>query len=175
MSLSPAAVWAKFSPSRGSQIVVTGDSGAGKTTWCAELAAYVRGLGLQVAGLSSPGVFVDGQKTGISLVDLASGERRQLATRRLIRDEASPTPNWQFNAETLAWGEAVLKRIASCDLLVIDELGPLELLHGQGWHYALPLLEQRCYTLACVVVRPGLLARFQQLFPLAQVIDLQAV
>ena len=42
------------------------------------------------------------------------------------------------------------------DLLVIDEIGPLELLHGEGWTAALPLLNSPVYRVGLVVIRPEL-------------------
>ncbi|MGB4675600.1 MAG: nucleoside-triphosphatase, partial [Aggregatilineales bacterium] len=66
--------------------LVTGDSGAGKTTWCRSLVEAARQRGLRVAGLLSPPVFEQGVKTGIDLLDLTTGERRRLAARRPVPD-----------------------------------------------------------------------------------------
>jgi nucleoside-triphosphatase THEP1 len=153
-------------------IVVTGEIGAGKTTWCADLIAHVRALGLHAAGVSSPGVFADGEKIAIDLLDLAGDEQRRLADRLLTPDSTSPTPRWKFHPETLAWGDDILSAIDACDLLVIDELGPLELRHSQGWVSALPLLRQGHYRAACVVVRRALLETFLALFPDAVVVEI---
>ncbi|MCE7946372.1 MAG: hypothetical protein DYG88_02985 [Chloroflexi bacterium CFX4] len=169
---TPAHVWAAHSHAQAQVLAVTGEIGAGKTTWCRALIAHVRELGLRVAGVSAPGVFADGHKVAIDLLDLASNEQRRLAERLAVMDAASPTPNWKFYAETLAWGDRVLKAIDACDLLVIDELGPLELRHNQGWQQALPLLKQGRYRLACVVVRRSLLTAFQAIFAEAQVIEI---
>ena len=43
-----------------------------------------------------------------------------------------------------------------CDLLVIDEIGPLELEMGQGLTNALDALRQADYRLALVSIRPAL-------------------
>jgi nucleoside-triphosphatase THEP1 len=169
---SADALWADCQREQGRLIVVTGEIGAGKTTWCSALIARARASGGRIAGLLSPGVFVDGQKVAIDLLDLASGQRRRLAERLAIPDPTSPTPRWRFDAETLAWGDAVLRAVEACDLLVIDELGPLELVHGQGWRSAVPLLERRQYRAACVVVRRSLLSLIAAAFPEAKVIAL---
>lgn len=172
-SHSPVEVWP---PSEGGQLlVVTGDIGTGKTPWCGDLIAHIQGQEptSKVAGLLSPGVFAaDGSKAAIDLRDLATGTQRRLATRRPSPDPASPTPNWDFEAETLTWGDEVLASVGPCDLLVIDELGPLELLHGRGWQHALPLLERGAYRLACVVVRTRLLNTFRERFPAAKVVTI---
>lgn len=165
MTQLPADLWAEYHRAQAQVIVITGEIGAGKTSWCRELIAHVRQLGMQVAGLTSPGVFAGGQKIAIDLLDLASGERRRLADRLALPDAGSPTPNWKFHTETLAWGDSVLRAIDGCDLLVIDELGPLELRHNQGWQHALPLLKQGRYRAACVVIRRPLLTAFLAIFP----------
>lgn len=170
MTSTPAEVWAACSS--GQIIVVTGEINVGKTTWCQKLIAHVRALGLHVAGLSSPGLFADGEKTAIDLIDLASGERRRLADRLPAPDPTSPTPRWKFHPEILAWGDDMLKAIDACDLLVIDELGPLELRHNQGWVSALPLLKGGQYRAACVVVRRALLETFLAIFPDAVVVEI---
>lgn len=172
MIQSMAELWPLFDSPAPALIALTGPSGAGKTTWCAELAAQARERGLRTAGLLSPGVFADGHKWAIDVVDLATGARRRLAQRRFSPDPTSPTRNWLFDDDALAWGSAILTAQGPCDLLIVDELGPLELLHGQGWHQALPMLERGAYRVACAVVRPSLLARFTARFPAAVVIDL---
>ncbi len=164
MTRTPTQVWAEYAQAQGQRLVISGAIGAGKTTWCSSLVAHVRQQGKQVAGLLSTGVFVDGQKVAIDLLDLSSNTQRRLATRRTAPDATSPTPNWQFDASTLAWGDDVLRAVERCDLLVIDELGPLELTYQQGWQHALTLLERRAYRLACVVVRRSLLGAFLGIF-----------
>jgi nucleoside-triphosphatase THEP1 len=67
------------------------------------------------------------------------------------------TPGWDFEPGVFAWASAVLSRATPCDLLVIDEIGPLELLGGRGWVTALHVLRSRAHGSALVVCRPGLL------------------
>jgi nucleoside-triphosphatase THEP1 len=44
-----------------------------------------------------------------------------------------------------------------CDVLVVDELGPIELLGGRGWANALEVLRLGHFGTALVVCRPELL------------------
>lgn len=168
MMPSPAAFWHSVGKATSQIVVLSGDIGAGKTTWCARLATHVRAQRLHVAGLLSLGVFDAGEKIAIDLLDLSSGEQRRLAVRRSTPDPHSMTRNWQFEPATLAWGDAVLGALNACDLLIIDELGPLELLHNQGWQNAFLLLKKRQYRVACVVVRRALAPIFCERFPVAQ-------
>jgi iron complex transport system ATP-binding protein len=152
-------------------VLVTGMSGAGKTTWCARLVEQARKQGLTVRGVLSPAVFEDGRKTGIDMVNLESGERRRLATLRDGRSGKLTTPQWQFDTEVMAEGDRILREAAEGDLLIIDELGPLEFGRGEGLMEGLRLLDERRYKVACVVVRSSLLPTAQQRWPHAQVVS----
>jgi nucleoside-triphosphatase THEP1 len=140
-------------------LIVTGEIGTGKTTWCRQLIDYARAQQARVCGLLSPALIQDGLKTGIQLVNLATREQRRLAWLRT--DDHTPgiaTQRWQFDPIVLAWGDTVLRDITHANVLVIDELGPLEFERGAGWQSALGLIDSdRRYDMACVVVRPALL------------------
>jgi nucleoside-triphosphatase THEP1 len=141
--------------------VLTGPSGAGKTSACLRLAGFAANLHLRVAGIVSPAVFDDGIKTAIDCCDLKSGQRRRLATRN-----GSPAPGelgYAFSASALAWADAALAHATPCDLLLVDELGPLELVQGRGMASALGVLRSDGYRQAVVVVRPDLIERFAAL------------
>jgi nucleoside-triphosphatase THEP1 len=153
-------------------IVLTGEIGSGKTTYCAALVRHVQANGGKVCGLLSVGTFMDGVKVAIDLHDLNTGQSRRLATRRPQPDPASPTPNWHFDDDALRWGDAVLAAVTACDLLVIDELGPLELHNGAGYQAAFDAIERRAYRLACVVVRRSLVDVFTQRFAVDAVYDI---
>jgi len=154
-------------------ILLTGDRGSGKTTVCQRLAAQARAAGWDVAGLLSPAVFEGGLKVALDALDLRSGERRRLAHIRT--SVASPdelcTPAWCFNTTTVAWGNRVLTHATPCDLLIVDELGPLELERNQGWTAGVAAVNTNRYRQAWVVVRRELLTVAQQLWPGAQVVE----
>jgi nucleoside-triphosphatase THEP1 len=116
------------------------------------VAEWARDAGWRVAGLLSPARLERGEKIGIEALDLHSGARRLLATRG--GEGGVRWGEWSFDPSTIAWGNRVLRSLAGCDLLVIDEIGPLELEKGEGWSAALPLLQEGRYRLALAVVRP---------------------
>lgn len=149
----------------GSLALLTGGRGAGKTRWCEALARAGRDAGLAVAGLVSPPVLAGGEKTGIDLLDVASGERRLLAERARADFPGTAGLGWRFDPEALALGNALLSRVHTCDLLLVDELGPLELGRGSGLTAAFGLLDARRYRLAVVVVRPALVAAASARWP----------
>ncbi len=154
-------------------LLVTGPSGSGKTAWCQARIAEAQAAGLRVGGLVSPPVFTGERKTAIDLLDLASGERRRLAVpRQHDPDPALTVGEWAFDLATLAWGNQALSEMAATDLLVLDELGPLEFLRQQGLRQAFSIIHARHYQLACVTVRPGLLIKARRRWPDAGIIDM---
>ena len=153
--------------------LLTGRRGAGKTTTCLRLMRQARARDLHVTGLISPARFADGRKIGIDLLDISSGEQRPLADLAQPQHLSGPrTLHWQFRPETMAWAQEALRRAAPCDLLIVDELGPLELEQQQGWRVALEIIDRRDYRHALVVVRPELLARARELWPQARILEI---
>jgi nucleoside-triphosphatase len=137
-------------------VLLTGEREVGKTRLCQRVVGEAERRGFSCAGVLSPALFDSQQKIGISLIDVASGEERSLA----IADDAPHGVRWgryRFVPSSLAWGAELLAKAIPCDLLVVDELGPLELESGQGLVRALDVLAQGGFSLALVVVRPALL------------------
>ncbi|MCU0485418.1 MAG: hypothetical protein MUC85_04845 [Anaerolineales bacterium] len=151
--------------------LLTGESGVGKTGWCLELIRLAGAGGLHSAGLVSPAVFEMGAKTSIDLMEVASGERRRLATWRRDPDEqaGSHPLHWRFEAAALAWGNQILESLPASQLLLLDELGPLEFCQGGGLSAGLKRIDDRNDRTAVVVIRPALLGVAQARWHWAQV------
>ncbi len=154
--------------------LVTGPRGSGKTRWCMELIEHARSLGMRPGGLISPAVFENGQKVGIDLLDLMTGEHRRLAYRRGDSGGDLWTSDWQLVAETLEWGNAILEKIEVSDLLILDEIGPLEFDHGVGLSAGLTIIESRPDIPMFVTIRPSLLPIAQLRWTWAQQINVLA-
>ena len=137
--------------------VLSGKSGAGKTALCIATVALLQRAGLVVAGLVSPARFDGGRKTGIVVQDIRSGGRRLLAERG-----DHDGLGWRFDPDALQWGSDVLQAATPCDVLVVDELGPLELKHNKGWTVACDVLDARNFLVALIVVRPSLIQTLKQ-------------
>lgn len=153
-------------------VLVTGEDGSGKSSWCSDLVMQAQRLGWTVCGLLSPAVVRSGIKTGIDLLDLNTGQRRRLARLRDDTESNVTTNMWSFDMATLQWGNTVLDDLPpDCDLLLVDELGPLELKHGKGFVSAFNAIDQRCYRVAFVVVRSSLMVDALARWPDAYVVD----
>ena len=137
-------------------VLLTGERGVGKTHLCQQVAEQAGRRGYRCAGVLSRAVLEGEDKVAIILVDVATNAERTLA----VADEAPGELRWgryRFVPTTLEWGSDLLTGATPCDLLIVDELGPLELTLGQGLDAALDVLEEGAFSLALVVVRPELL------------------
>ncbi len=139
--------------------VLTGERSTGKTLVCTDLAAEGRARGLDVAGIltapSGPELHAPRQ-----VIDIRSGSNRLFG---VPSDGGTDplTPRWSLNADVFAWATEVVMSATPCDLLIVDELGPLELTGGRGWVRALDVLRRGDYGAALVVCRPGLLGELE--------------
>ena len=69
------------------------------------------------------------------------------------------------------WANQRLAEADTSDLLVIDELGPVEFFQGKGLLAGMDRLDQGDYRIACVVVRSALLPNALQRWPNAIVVN----
>jgi nucleoside-triphosphatase THEP1 len=141
--------------------VLTGDFGAGKTTLCSKIVSLSRQGKVDMAGVFSPPRITNEIKTGIWVQNIRTCERRLLAECAGM-SEGTANLRWRFDPANVQWGTEVLHAATPCDLLVIDELGPLELIHAAGWCCAFDILKARRYRKALIVVRPSLISDFRE-------------
>jgi len=136
-------------------VVVTGARGSGKTTAVVEAGRRLLELGVGVAGFAQPGTWEEGERTGFELVDLATGERAELA-RRTTPSQGEHGTGYRFERSGFALGERALARARPGGVLVVDELGPVEL-RGRGHMSAVrQALATPGLAVAVVVVRRSL-------------------
>lgn len=149
---------------RGRVIVLTGEPASGKSTLCREVVRAAREAGLVVRGIvTGDAPAADGAERWLE--DLRNGRRTLLGRTAPPQDVAAGAPRWRLRDAALAWSDAVLGEACPTDLLVVDEVGPLELVQQRG---TLPGVRRALagpYDVALVVVRSGLVARFRQLLP----------
>jgi nucleoside-triphosphatase THEP1 len=145
--------------SRGAYYVLTGERDSGKTLLCTDLAAEARARNLDVGGIltaqSGPGLHSPRQ-----VIDLRSGASRQFGVP--AQPGADPlTPGWELKYDVFDWATEVLAAATPCDLLIVDEVGPLELRGGRGWVHALEVLRKGDFGAGLVVCRRTLLKELE--------------
>lgn len=154
--------------------LVTGSPEAGKTSFCRMAANLARTSNWDVAGLLSTATIEEGQKVGIVAEDLRTGDLQPLATTTPRQGFNLPQGRWYFSRAALEWGAKVIRTSLPCDLLIVDELGPLELKQGRGWAVGIQILKQPGFQRALAVIRPTLLYLARGQFPRSEVISLGA-
>jgi nucleoside-triphosphatase THEP1 len=144
---------------------------SGKSAWCSRHIEFARAKGQVVGGVLSRPVFAQGQKVGIDLLDLQTGEEKRLANLRTAESKGLMTKRWQFEPHTLTWANHVLRELPPCDVVIIDELGPLEFSRDEGLLEGMRIVDDKRFPEMYVVVRPELLSRALQRWPWAEVLD----
>lgn len=152
--------------------LLSGWRGTGKTPICQQIARNISQEGFDVAGLLSTAVYRDGKKESIWVTDIRSGEKRLLISSVPISTQEIKFGKWYIQSVGLDWGNQILSGIDFCDLLIIDELGPLELEFSRGWQAGLDLLHKGNYKIALVVVRPELIENAELIFQPCRIIEL---
>jgi nucleoside-triphosphatase THEP1 len=145
-------------------ILVTGEIGCGKTTACQRAIDLLRAQGVAVSGiLCPPRLDNRGVKVGIDALDVATGEEKRLAD--WVPGGGDTIGPFTFDQASYSWAIARLQSaIAALDhaegvnVLVVDEIGPLELVRQSGFVAALgSLADPRRVPCGLVVVRKAYL------------------
>lgn len=140
--------------------IITGETNSGKTSFCSNFLRMVQKFAQQkwrIRGILSPSIMPQDEKQGILALDLESGESRRLAVLNTGASGGIQTPRWQFDVDTLQWCNRVLAHSFPCDLLIVDELGPLEFHQKSGFVEGIRAVDSGKFSLALVVVRSSLL------------------
>lgn len=108
-------------------LLVTGKPGLGKTTAILKVAEALKTEGYRIGGMISREVRKGGTRIGFEIIDLNSCNRGLLAH---IEQQIGPKlGKYRVNLNDLnkVGVSAILDAIRECDIIVIDEIGPMEL------------------------------------------------
>ena len=147
---------------------------SGKSTRLKEVCAVFERNGSSFDGYLSEAVFDGDRRTGYDILDLQTGARTpffRLWTGRCL----DHVGRFGLLAAGLSAAEGIIRRGRSSPLLIVDELGPLEL-DGRGiWPALAPVVLGSPGTDVLAVVRRGLVAEFLKLLgPQTRVFDISA-
>ncbi len=137
--------------------ILTGPQGSGKTTMLQSLVPLVRRHGLTAAGIRAPVVMDNGTRAGYNVEDVRTGDMLPLCRLGHVNPAATAGP-FGFDPAGLRFGLDALSldAVAQRDIVLLDEIGPLEL-EGGGWAPALRTLLESYTGQLVLVIRPGLL------------------
>jgi nucleoside-triphosphatase THEP1 len=135
-------------------IIVTGTTGIGKTTVCQKVIEMSSG-----GGYICGGVITSKRRNGDILIeDIKTGETRILASTKYIY-QGPHTGKYYFNPEGIDFGIQAIDRGTIADILIVDELGHLEL-RGQGFARVVEKIATGKIKNWILVIRKELLSSF---------------
>lgn len=108
------------------KLLITGLPGCGKTTLCRKLLEALRG-NYSIGGILSEEIRERGERKGFKLVDVKTGKQGTVAH---VEQKIGPrVGKYRVNlddVEKIA-AAAIEEAVQSCDMIIIDEIGPMEL------------------------------------------------
>jgi nucleoside-triphosphatase len=112
--------------------VLTGPVQGGKTTSVSALVTLLRSQGVKVGGFLCPGSFSEGRRSAFNLLDIETGQQLPMGSEKEQMGWVK-FRRFYFNPDAFIQGEGWIKNSIRSDpgLLVIDEVGPMEL-EGMG-------------------------------------------
>jgi len=138
-------------------IILTGQVQGGKTSLLQSLIKNHLERQLSIAGFIAEGTFNNGRREEFTLTDIRTSATIPLAGRKKMTGWVRHR-SFYFNPDALHKGEEILSdgMQDGADLLVIDEVGPVEL-SGGGWSRILGEMEKEYHTPQIWVVRERIL------------------
>ena len=149
------------------RLLVVGEPGSGKTSWCREYIDWWRKCGSSVGGILSPAIEKQGQRVGSNALDLLT--RQEVPFARLSRygcfKGGEVVGDYTISRDGILFACGAIERAVEsrCGLVVIDEVGPLEL-RGKGLMPAVELALASAVNVL-IVVRSSLKEALQRHFP----------
>lgn len=118
---------------------ICGTSGEGKTRLVSAVLAEASRQRWSTRGVYCPAVFEGNMKTAIA-VRLIPGTESRILMRLAQPGDSQVFGQWNLDLESIAWARTYLLDFQPADIWIIDEIGPLEIIYGQGWAEILPYL-----------------------------------
>lgn len=159
----------KLEQTRPTIFIVTGPVHSGKSTFLANVVTLLQKQSLAINGfVTHVQVDVDGLKRYV-VEDLITGQK-QLLCADIPQTGPVRTGRFSFYEQGLSLGETIINRQVNSyfDLLVVDEIGPLEL-KDQGWAPSLDRIFRERPVNQLWVVRERLLSQVMRRWPAGDV------
>jgi iron complex transport system ATP-binding protein len=142
--------------SRKPVFILTGKINQGKTSMTREIVSELKKKGLTVNGFLTFGNTNDSQRNAYFIRDINTGREDDLCSTQ-IDDQKTNYGRFYFEEKGIRAGCKIIDQshTTPADLLVIDELGPMEI-NNQGWAPAIEEVVKRNSTAQFWVVREKL-------------------
>jgi len=131
-------------------LLLTGPPSVGKTTVLMKVVKALKGRGICVGGMISREVREGGTRVGFEILDLSSGRHGWLAH---VKQKNGPqVGKYRVNIEDLnaVGAQAIIEAVEKCEVIAIDEIGPIELFSKRFKDAVRKALESHKLVLAVV-------------------------
>ena len=135
-------------------VIVTGAIGIGKTTVCEEVIKIIRNKGYSCGGIITYKI----RNEDIVIEDIQTGETKTLASISNVY-QGPRTTKYSFSPDGIDFGIQAIEKGISPDVLVVDEIGQLEL-GGQGFAKIIKQIGTDDIKNCILVIRKTLLSDF---------------
>jgi len=122
-------------------IIITGKKDSGKTSTLKRIIREQKSLGKTVGGIISEARGKGSDRVSYYAVDILTGEKMLLATTEKIETNIT-FGRFFFSEKGIKFARNTLKKTEGSDIVVIDELGPLECMEEGFLDEALDLVKQ---------------------------------
>ena len=141
--------------------MVSGCVGVGKTTVCEKLIGYFKARKVSCGGLICPNMVINGEVRGKLAVNVVSWEKKMFAA--LDRDPGGEViGRYSLSLQGIEFAKRLINDSANCDIVFIDEIGPVDLNDKGIMPAAKKIIDSRDGVIA--VVRSKILDLFIERF-----------
>lgn len=147
-------------------IVVSGPINSGKTTYLHRVIEYSTQQGLSVGGVTAEALYEGERKCGYDVRDVRTGDRTALVRSageiHGTEERLQRVGRFYILESGLEFTKKVLAAGLDCDLLCLDEVGPLEM-EGGGHLPALTMLLADYHGILLLVARESVVGALTEL------------
>lgn len=133
-------------------IVITGEKNQGKTTFTKQLISMLQNKGIQVEGLLTVAHYENNAPIAYSILDIKSEVEMELCS---IHEKVATSKfgKFFFDENSIEIGNKFLRNTSQNSIVVIDEIGKLELERESGWFPSMNALIQGQQNMHIWVIR----------------------
>jgi len=145
--------------------IISGDTRSGKTTFLKAVISNLKQINpaYKIGGIIATGIDKNGERFGFEIEELSSGKKFVLASQEML-DHSEKTGRFYFSRQVLkVANELIINKLYDINLLVIDEVGYMEL-KGSGWFESIEKAMQQEDLTMILVVRKRILEQVLQLW-----------
>lgn len=131
-------------------LLLTGNPGVGKTTVLTRTVEALKRKGFCVGGMISKEVRDGSSRVGFEIIDLTDSKKGWLA--HISQKNGPRVGKYRVNLENLnaVGANAIAAAVEKCDVVAIDEIGPMELFSAEFKGAAIKALESKKLVIAVV-------------------------